>query len=205
MTLNPPGLGHPGPEEPDRDCLEPRQGGLEVVRGFHREADAWAAAHTDQAQVRPGHIRGVARRQLRAVRVCVLHGLTAEQDAGEIPRITKLLLDRNPELNARYEHIPARAGDCIFWDSRLWHKNSDVHEGAAPREAMYNAFIPDLPINSLYLRKLADCYRTGRHPSEFPRPWRAIEQSADYRPYPYSEHGLACLGYAPLPGGRVMQ
>eukprot|EP00455_Lapot_gusevi_P038395 TRINITY_DN4303_c0_g2_i1.p1 TRINITY_DN4303_c0_g2~~TRINITY_DN4303_c0_g2_i1.p1 ORF type:complete len:359 (+),score=25.62 TRINITY_DN4303_c0_g2_i1:91-1167(+) len=63
--------------------------------------------------------------------------------------------------------IEYKAGDAVFWDTRIVHRNAEFHHGDQPREAIYANFLPDTQLNREYVAKQLDHYRRGLVPPDF--------------------------------------
>ena len=55
------------------------------------------------------------------------------------------------DVMERIQHVPVRAGSAVFWDNRIPHANAYRHDGELPRSVVYCSFLPDVPINRVYV------------------------------------------------------
>jgi hypothetical protein len=95
-------------------------GGLQVVKGFHKEIDKYFSA---------GSI------------------YDKPNDGGEFFRMNSKVHNK---LNNRLQPINAPKGSLICWDNRLPHATSEFLSGHDTRECVYIGYMPSVPINVLY-------------------------------------------------------
>lgn len=149
------------------DNLEPNTGGFEAVRGFHKEFASYFGS-----QDAPAVESTTARPQ-----VCL----------GDF---SPLRMQEDRAVIERYEHVSCTAGSVIFFDWRIPHANSYRHVGTTPREVVYTGFLPDVPMNRVYVAEQLRRYRLRLLPADH---WQKAEgdKRVDEQ---FSHHAFSALG-----------
>ncbi|KAF2074804.1 hypothetical protein CYY_003907 [Polysphondylium violaceum] len=92
------------------------------------------------------------------------------------------------ELIDKFQFIPMKRGDVLFWDWRMPHHNDKYHLGPLIREVVYAAHLPDVSVNQLYAKQQQQWYETGSHPSYVAKQFADLEKK-NYSPPPLSPIG----------------
>ena len=151
------------------DSLQPNMGGFEAARGFHRKFDKWA-----HERVLP--VPGSNDERDKAPSLCV----------GEYthirPKEDRYVMDQ-------VSHVPVAAGSAVFWDNRIPHANSYRHDGETPRAVVYCSFLPNVPLNQVYIKTQLQDFLQRRPPTGSDQ-WRGsqLETSNNF------EDGVSDIG-----------
>lgn len=80
------------------------------------------------------------------------------------------------EMLSDFVDVPVRAGDVIFWDTRLPHSNHSEHRGASPRICDFNARVPGTEMNRAWARRMwTELFSQQLHGPSYPSRLAALE------------------------------
>lgn len=130
------------------DALEENTGGFEAAPGFHRKFYQWA-------ENRPPTTKLYKKKEQVGGKLVVTEE-TVSFPAPCLGEYTHIRPTEDRDVMDRIRRIPARAGSVVFFDNRIPHANSYLHNGDNPRCVVYCSFLPDVPLNRDYAtRQLA--------------------------------------------------
>lgn len=152
------------------DTLEPNWGGFEICPEHHINFDAWVAN-------RP---------------------YTQNKDGTTSPppcvgQFTPIRPKEDQDIIERFQHIPMKAGDVVFWDYRIPHANAQHNYAPHAREVAYLGFLPHIPINETYALDQLDRFRRGVYPAD---QWHKSTMT-DKVDYEFSDIGRKLMAIEP--------
>uniref|UniRef100_A0A7S2YCN4 Phytanoyl-CoA dioxygenase n=1 Tax=Entomoneis paludosa TaxID=265537 RepID=A0A7S2YCN4_9STRA len=128
------------------DDLEKDHGGFEAAKGFHREFHEWTKS--------------------RPHSVVQKKGTTVTFPAPCLGEYSHIRPKEDEHVMERVQHVAVRAGSAVFWDNRIPHANAYRHEGTRPRAVVYCSFLPDVPINKIYVEEQLEKWKEGKTPTD---------------------------------------
>mmetsp|Transcript_2367 Transcript_2367/g.3428 ORF Transcript_2367/g.3428 Transcript_2367/m.3428 type:complete len:488 (+) Transcript_2367:99-1562(+) len=93
-----------------------------------------------------------------------------------IGEYTHIRPKEDAEIYKRMKHIPVPEGGAVFWDNRIPHANSYVHDGDEPRMVVYASFLPDVECNRMYVEKQLEDWRNWKRPRDM---WIEVDDDDD--------------------------
>lgn len=78
-----------------------------------------------------------------------------------VGQFTPIRMIEDSDIIQRFEHIPCKAGDMVFWDYRIPHSNSYKNESNITREAVYIGLLPNIGLNAEYVKDQLIRYKMG--------------------------------------------
>jgi Protein of unknown function (DUF1479) len=78
-----------------------------------------------------------------------------------VGQFTPIRMIEDSDIIKRFEHIPCKAGDMVFWDYRIPHSNSYKNESNITREAVYIGLLPNVELNAAYIKDQLTRYKMG--------------------------------------------
>lgn len=109
------------------DQFNSDDGGLKIVRGFHKIIDDYFENSRE-----------------------------AEQACGQRGEFFRMNGKSHEKLKRQLEAVYAPKGSLVLWDSRLPHATCDKLSGYDTREVVYTGFLPDTDINRKFILKQRD-------------------------------------------------
>lgn len=131
------------------DNLEPHTGGFEAAPGFHRQFNQWANNRSLPPITRK-HNNGS---KLTNYALCI----------GQYTHIRPV---EDHDVLSQIKHVPCRSGSAVLWDYRIPHGNSYRNDSNIPREVVYASFLPDVPVNRIYIQNQLKDYLQRKLPTD---------------------------------------
>eukprot|EP00475_Leptophrys_vorax_P010758 TRINITY_DN1732_c0_g1_i1.p1 TRINITY_DN1732_c0_g1~~TRINITY_DN1732_c0_g1_i1.p1 ORF type:complete len:361 (+),score=81.60 TRINITY_DN1732_c0_g1_i1:63-1145(+) len=102
-------------------------------------------------------------------------------------------LHEHKDIVEDFKHIAYAKGSLVLWDWRTPHRNADRHLGDEPRRVVYQNYLPDVPVNRLYVKYQLYRFYRNAVPQDFSPPI-ATEQRFGSDEYVPNEIGQQLLG-----------
>lgn len=88
----------------------------------------------------------------------------ASEGGGEFFRMNN---PQHDSLQKACQPVVAPAGSMVFWDNRLPHATASKLAGHDTREVVYTGFLPDVPLNRVYISKQLAAMRANKPPPAY--------------------------------------
>jgi ectoine hydroxylase-related dioxygenase (phytanoyl-CoA dioxygenase family) len=111
----------------------------------------------------------------------------------ENPKGEFTALHEHKDIVDDFKHIPYAKGSLVLWDWRTPHRNADRHEGDEPRRVVYQNYLPDVPVNRLYVKYQLHRFHKRAIPPDFSPPI-ATEELIGTETYTPNDTGKQLLG-----------
>jgi hypothetical protein len=167
-----------------------KDGGLEVVPGFHLYAEEYFGFLPDQTSRRVAHLPHSTKfkgREDTWILNCIRKvqrmpenwtpytlDTAKSQDLHELIQKSRRLVTEHDKM----DYIPIQRGDFILWDIRLPHQNSDANDSDTIRSVFYHAYLLAEPqeINIKTVKDILKSRKTRDHQPDFNKKWTDIEK-----------------------------